>query len=180
LISTLLKQVMEKFELRQKDLAEVMGASLSRIKAMTSGRVKNLTQEEIKNLADKLDIRTEWLISGEGPMLQDDEPQKAFAERMHNIAQTHAMIDAMPIDDTDKLRAKVLVSGDPAEDAKVIADLLTRRAVYFTGAESPALVLTAREAALLDNYRAAPEDGKQALETTGAALAKSTELKKAG
>lgn len=41
--------------------------------------------------------------------------------------------------------------------------------------------LTAREAALVDNYRASDEDAKKALEKTSAALAQSAEsMKKAG
>lgn len=44
-----------------------------------------------------------------------------------------------------------------------------------------ATTLSAREATLLDNYRAAPEDAKKALETTSAALAQSPgAIKKAG
>lgn len=88
---------MEKFDLRQTDLVEVMGSSLSRVKAMTSGRVKNFTQEELANLIDKLEIRAEWLATGSGPMIQDDEPQDEFANRMRNISLTHAMIDAMSV-----------------------------------------------------------------------------------
>ena len=169
---------MEKFDLRQTDLVEVMGSSLSRVKAMTSGRVKNFTQDELANLIDKLEIRAEWLATGNGPMLQDDEAQDEFANRMRNISLTHAMIDAMSIGDVEKSRAKVLATGDPATDAKIIADALAS-AMTYVGSESTT-VLTAREAALIDNYRAAAEEGKQALEATGAALAKPAEvLKKA-
>ncbi|NHC05910.1 hypothetical protein [Azonexus fungiphilus] len=167
---------MEKFDLRQTDLVEVMGSSLSRVKAMTSGRVKNFTQEELANLIDKLEIRAEWLATGSGPMIQDDEPQDEFANRMRNISLTHAMIDAMSIGEAEKSRAKALATGDPATDAKIIADALAITATAYQGG-----ALTAREAALLDNYRAAAEEGKQALEATGAALAKPTQnLKKAG
>ena len=53
--------------------------------------------------------------------------------------------------------------------------------VYFvlTGLKSgTATTLSARESALLENYRAAPEDAKKALETTSAALAQSLPLRK--
>ena len=39
--------------------------------------------------------------------------------------------------------------------------------------DQPATVLTAEESVLVNNYRAATEDGKRALEATGLALAKS-------
>jgi len=176
-ISSLLKQVMRTLGLTQADLAEVLEVSIDRVKSLTSGRVKKLTREESQLLVDKLEIRAEWLITGEGPMLQDDEAQDEFANRMRNISLTHAMIDAMSISQLEKSRAKILVTGDPASDAKIIAEAMASGTAVYTGDGSPT-VLTARESALLDNYRAAPEDGKQALEATGAALAKPAEILK--
>jgi len=67
-ISELIKEVMQTCNLKQIQLAEIMGASLSRVKAITSGRVKNLTREENEALAAKLGIRPSWLITGEGDM----------------------------------------------------------------------------------------------------------------
>lgn len=69
------------------------------------------------------------------------------------------------------------------------ADVLTRAAehgidVYFvlTGSRAGgSTVLTARETALVENYRAAPEEAKQVLEKTSTYLAQSPgALKKAG
>jgi len=74
-ISELVKNVMQACNLKQSDLAEVLGASLSRVKAITSGRVKNLTREENEALVAKLGIRPGWLIAGEGDM---------FAESLKN------------------------------------------------------------------------------------------------
>ena len=71
-ISELLKHVMARFGLKQADLAELFGVSLSRVKAMTSGRVKNLTREESGVLIKKLHIRGDWLATGEGPMFQSE------------------------------------------------------------------------------------------------------------
>jgi len=77
-ISELIKDVMRACNLKQSDLAEVLGASLSRVKAITSGRVKNLTREENEALVAKLGIRPGWLIAGEGDMfvesLKDHSP----------------------------------------------------------------------------------------------------------
>lgn len=176
MISSLLKQVMKTLGFTQADLAEVLEVSIDRVKSLTSGRVKKLTREESQLLVDKLEIRAEWLITGEGPMLQDDEPQEAFASRMRAIAQTQAMIDALPISTEIKERSKILISGDPIADAKVIADALAGEMFYKSG---PATALTAREAALIDNYRAASDAGKKALETTGIAVAQLGEGKTA-
>jgi len=70
-ISELIKEVMQTCNLKQTQLAEVMGASLSRVKAITSGRVKNLTREENEALVAKLGIRPSWLITGEGGMFAE-------------------------------------------------------------------------------------------------------------
>lgn len=43
-----------------------------------------------------------------------------------------------------------------------------------------ATTLSVRESALVENYRASPEEAKKALETTSAALAKSHNMKKTG
>lgn len=168
MISTLMKQVMNAFKLTQADMAEVMEVKLQRIRDLSSGRAKKLTREESQILVDKLEIRAEWLITGEGPMLQDDESQDEFAGRQRAIGQAQAMIDALPISDEAKARSKLLISGDPIADAKTIADALAGDMIYKS---APSTVLTAREAALIDNYRAASDAGKKALETTGVAVA---------
>lgn len=168
MISSLLKQVMKTLGLTQADLAEVLEVSIDRVKSLTSGRVKKLTREESQLLVDKLEIRAEWLITGEGPMLQDDDSQDEFCGRMRAVVQAQAMIDALPISDEVKARSKLLISGDPIADAKTIADALAGDMIYKSG---PSTVLTAREAALIDNYRAASDAGKKALETTGVAVA---------
>lgn len=110
--------------LKQKDLAEVLEVSLSRVKAMTSGRVKNFTREEIELLAGKLDIRAEWLVTGKGPMLQDDEPQEEFVDRMRAINHGRALLKAMPISDTTQERTGALLTGDPAQDGVLMAEAI--------------------------------------------------------
>lgn len=145
-----------------------MEVKLQRIRDLSSGRAKKLTREESQLLVDKLEIRAEWLITGEGPMLQDDESQEEFGGRMRAIGQAQAMIDALPISDEAKVRSKLLISGDPIADAEVIADALAGEMVFKSVLST---VLTAREAALIDNYRAASDAGKKALETTGIAVA---------
>jgi DNA-binding Xre family transcriptional regulator len=127
-ISQLLKQVMQQCSLKQTDLAEVLEVSLSRVKSMTSGRVKNFTREEIERLVGKLDIRADWLVTGKGPMLQDDEPQEEFAERMRAINQGRALLQAMPLSDAVRARVGALLSGDPAQDGVLIADALIQAA----------------------------------------------------
>lgn len=61
---------MQAHDLKQAEMAEVLGASLSRVKAITSGRVQKLKREETEALITKLHVRGDWLATGEGPMQQ--------------------------------------------------------------------------------------------------------------
>lgn len=180
MISSLMKQIMKSLGLSQADLAEVLEVSIDRVKSLTSGRVKKLTREESEFLVDKLEIRAEWLITGDGPMLQDSEPQDELVERMRAINQARVMIDALPLDDSGKIHLKAIMTGDAKTDGDAIAAEMAKSLYQRYPPAGATTVLTARESALIDNYRASPEDGKQALETTSAALAQSTEMKKAG
>lgn len=171
MISSLMKQVMKQLDLDQADLADVLEVSIDRVKSLTSGRVKKLTREESKFLVDKLEIRAEWLITGDGPMLQDSEPQDELVDRMRAINQAREMIDALPLGEPEKMRLKAIMSGDAKIDGEAIAAEMAKSLSQRYPPAGETTVLTAREAALIDNYRASPEDGKQALETTSAALA---------
>jgi transcriptional regulator with XRE-family HTH domain len=76
-------------------------------------------------------------------------------------------------------------SGERVPDAAFLEQVASHGVdVYYvlTGQRvATATTLTAREAALVDNYRASDEDAKKALEKTSAALAQSAEvMKKAG
>lgn len=70
MIDSLLKQVMLACKLKQMGMADVLGCSLNRVKSIASGRVKNLTSEESKALIEKLGVRADWLVTGEGPIFQ--------------------------------------------------------------------------------------------------------------
>ncbi len=76
MISSLLKQVMTELELRQRDLAEVLGVPLDRVKSLTSGKVSKLTREESEALVKKLHVRGDWLATGEGDVFQSSVEQR--------------------------------------------------------------------------------------------------------
>lgn len=77
MISTLIKQIMKEFGLQQRALADVLGVGIDRVKSLTSGRVQKLTREESEALIKKLNIRGDWLATGEGSMIQsvDERPR---------------------------------------------------------------------------------------------------------
>ena len=173
MISTLLKMLMQELGLNQSELADVMEVKLQRVRDLSSGRAKKLTREESELLVGKLDVRAEWLITGEGSMFQDDEPQEEFVDRMRSINHARAMVDALPLGDQEKLRLKAVMTGDAKVDGEAIAIEMAKTLVQTSPVSNVATVLSARESALIDNYRASPEAAKQALETTSAVLAQS-------
>ncbi len=103
------------------------------------------------------------------------ESHDGFTCRMQTINQERALLAAMPLSDSVRERTALLLTGDPAHDGLLIAESLRYELA------GPSTVLTARESALVENYRASPDEAKKALETTSAALAQSPgAIKKAG
>ncbi len=168
MISALLRQVMDAKSLSQRDLMDILGVSLDRVKSLTSGRVAKLKPDEIKALVEDLHVSADWLATGTGPMFrpQQAEDQDAFAQRMQAVSAMGAVVDALPLSEPERARLKVLLTGDPAHDGALIAQAL-------------AGCLKPDEAALLDNYRHASPEGKKAIKATSDALAKPEKGRKA-
>lgn len=61
---------MEAKGLSQKDLAEVLGVTLDRVKSLTSGRVKKLAPDEAKALVEELKVRGEYIATGSPPIFK--------------------------------------------------------------------------------------------------------------
>lgn len=154
--------------LSQQDLADLTGASLSRVKAITSGRVAKLKPDEIKVLVEELHVSADWLATGAGPMFRlppQAEDQGEFATRMHAINAMGAIVDALPIPESERIRLKALLTGDVSLDGELIAQALH-------------LDLKPDEAALLDNYRHSPKEQQVLLKATSDAFAQSAKGKK--
>lgn len=178
MISSLLKQVMKKFDLQQVGLAEVMGVSIDRVKSLTSGKVKNLKREESEALIGKLGIRAAWLVTGEEPMLEGDESQDQFIARMRAIEQMSALLKAMPMRELTRQRLGVLMTGDPSSDGPLIAQALAAEvqgADFLTGQDNKApSAQTAEETMLLEYFRTASPIGRRA--AIGALVGASTDV----
>lgn len=155
--------------LGQQDLADLIGASLSRVKAITSGRVAKLKPEEIRALIEELHVSADWLATGAEPMfrpLPQTEDQDAFAYRMQVVGAMGAVVDALPLPESKRAGLKALLTGDAAQDGALIAQALQAS-------------LKPDEAALLDNYRNSSPEGKKAIKATSDALAKPEKGRKA-
>lgn len=64
MISTLVREVMRRHKLQQKDLAAVLGVNIDRVKSLSSGRAKKLSAEEMDALVSKLRVRPDYIVSG--------------------------------------------------------------------------------------------------------------------
>ena len=190
MISSLLKLVMRDCDVSQRDLAEVLGSPLDRVKGLTSGRVKNLTRRECEALVAKLNIRADWLVTGTGPMLQGEENQDAFAARMHATNRNIELVKALPLAKVDQDRLAALLSGDPVQDAALIAASLQYqlhggRQHRVESADTPAYLpppvpvpsLTPRHRALLADFEAASDHDKVVIERVAALAAAGKSLK---
>ncbi len=67
-VATPIRRVMQARGLSQKQLAEVLGSSLQRIKFITTGRVGKLKPAEIRALVEQLRVNPVWLTTGVGEM----------------------------------------------------------------------------------------------------------------
>jgi len=172
---------MQTHHLQQTGLAEVMGVTLDRVKSLTSGKVKNLKREESEAIINQLGIRAEWLVTGEGPMLEDGETQDQFSERMQAINRMAELVNAMPLEELTKPRLCALMTGDPAQDGPLIAralaaqaqgvDFITSQRIGGANAPVPERAVTQGDRVLLENFHAAPAQVQAGVKTTLGAFA---------
>lgn len=123
---------MSELSIQQKDLAEVLGVPLHRVKSLTSGRVQKLTREEGDALVKKLNVRAGYLLDGQEPMFQGEgdqeyrqaESQDQFITRMQSINATARIVDALPLPEREREGVKLCLTGEPEQDARAIAEAL--------------------------------------------------------
>lgn len=134
--------------LKQSALAELMGVPLDRVKSLATGKVKKFTQGEGEALVRKLNVRAEWLVTGEGPMFQESQER-----------ELHARVDAV-----QTATKKASIDGLSRDEVARLQELLffveTRDAV---GVRRVMSAPPTDEQMLLDAYRAMDAAGKKAL-----------------
>lgn len=79
-----IKRICAECDITQKALADLMQVDHQRVRNMAAGRVEKLTREEGEALIKKLNIRADWLATGEGPMFQS-EGEQALRQRLDVI-----------------------------------------------------------------------------------------------
>lgn len=156
MLVTLIKRVMKECGLQQKGLAEVLGVKLQRVKDITAGRVEKLTREEAEALVKKLNIRGDWLVTGDGPMLQSDK-EREFQRR---------------VDSLKNASEQAANSGLDTAQQRLLQEILFYAEAGNIGELAKRLVaLSPDELALVENFRACPPEEKQHIEATSALLA---------
>lgn len=121
---------------------------------MTAGNAQNLTREESAALVQKLGVRADWLITGEGAMLGNDESHDEFAERMHVVSRMHALIGALPLSELTRGRLCAVITGDPAQDGPEIAKAILNESSTATIDIGLVVRISAQVETALTNLRA--------------------------
>lgn len=145
----------------QRELADVMGVDLSRVKNLCAGRLKKLTREEGEALIRKLHVRAHWLATGEGPMFES-ESERAFTSRIDKLG---------PV---SKIAAKFGLS---ESEAHLLTEILfyteTGNVQRLRETMSKFAELSPKESALLNYYRSSSEEARDALMKMGSVAAQS-------
>lgn len=142
MLSTLIKSLMKECGLTQKTLAEVLGASLDRVKGLTSGRVQKLTRDESEALIRKLHVRGDWLATGVGPPLQSPK-ERELTRRMEAVRNAST---------------KAGLAGLSPDQGRLVQEILYFVEIEdFAGLARHLPSLTAEEQLLVDRYRASPQ-----------------------
>lgn len=73
-IAAQLKALMLAKRLNQRALADLLGVPLQRVKNLTAGNIQKLTREECQALVCKLNVSSDWLLTGQQPMFRKALP----------------------------------------------------------------------------------------------------------
>ncbi|MDF9442573.1 XRE family transcriptional regulator [Stenotrophomonas acidaminiphila] len=76
-------------KLSQREMADLLGVSVDRVKSLTSGRVKKLAPQESKALVEKLHVSGNYLATGAGEIFQTPG-EVALERRLTVLGETSA------------------------------------------------------------------------------------------
>lgn len=159
MISELLKKIMQECGLKQKDLADVLGVPLQRIKNLCAGNVQKFAADETRRLVQTLNLNAHWLATGTGAMFN---PQGG--EQLGSVL-THLKLSS----------ARVVELGLEGDDAQAARDIATGVASGNLAMVKDALEVLRHkpppdEQLLLDTYRRCKPESKELLLRTAALL----------
>ena len=152
------KEILTVCGLKQRELAELLDVHLQRIKRLSAGSAKKLSREEGEALIRKLNVRAEWLATGDGPMFRSDSEQE-LGRRLDALSDATEKAQMPGLDTEAQTRVQMLLTGLEIGHADLVLQALN--------------VLSADEQQLIEHYRQINPEGKKALRSTAAAFAKS-------
>ena len=151
-ISTLLKELQDACDLRQRDLAEVMGVTIDRVKNIAAGKAKKLTQEEMQRLMTTLNVSAQYLATGQPPMFASKGGAK-LAERLTEVRLSTSQVRAVGLQGDMAVYVAQIAQGLMSANAQLVNDGLALVAQA---------ALSGDERELLNLYRKAPLPVKMA------------------
>lgn len=144
------------------EVAEALG--LSKTAFSERKRRCSFPADELRALAQRrpdLGIDVNYVLTGEPPPDDGgDETDDEFADRIQAVSRMHELVEALPLDELERLRLAALMSGTPQQDAPLIAEFVRR-----------ALPPEPAERVLLENYRRCNDEGKAYLVQESALVA---------
>ncbi len=105
LVSAQIKAVMHAASLKQVELAVAIGVPLDRIKSLSSGKAKKLTPAEIRALVVRVNVRPEFLTTGDGDVLK--KPKKKLALPSSYEALVHEIVVGTALRDVAGIRTAI-------------------------------------------------------------------------
>jgi len=145
--------------LKQKDLADVLGVPLDRVKSLTSGKVKKLDPDETRRLVQTLNLNAHWLATGTGEMFNSVGGEQVGA-MLTQLKLSATRVAEMDLDEEDSMAARDIAMGVNAGKQDVVVSAIQRLRKE----------LPPDEQMLLDTYRRCTREAKANLIQTAALL----------
>lgn len=110
--------------LKQQGLADLMGVNLDRVKSIFSGKVKKLDPQEVLALEEKIHLRPDYLLRGDGPMFKSEPEQKV----MDKLRRASIAVASLPMPDWVKRLAQEWSFAIDRADSRRLVELATMTA----------------------------------------------------
>lgn len=143
MISVLISEVMQKCNLKQKELAVVLDVPLQRVKRLAGGEAKKLTPDETRRLVQTLNLSAHWLATGEEPMFNPQGGEQ-MGELLTQMRLCSERVARMGLEGVQAQAARDIALGVAVDDVNTVRSGLSL------------LALSPDEEELLALFRAAP------------------------
>lgn len=147
MISDLTKRILLDCNLTQKQLAELLGVSVARVKRLSGGQVSKFSREEAEALISKLEIRADWLATGVGPMKQTPE-EREFLSRLGRVSSATQRAGKLDLPKIEARRLQEILYAVEMGDKQLISQALNS-------------ALSGDEAQLVEHYRKCSPEARQ-------------------